>query len=89
MYILVIIISYVKNVTNRYIYLHNHGKYETDHWNQHKHSVPLIVIVTIYRIMAYLSHHTRILNTLASPNLHQGAYRMIKNKQNNKRMPPE
>ena len=33
-----------KNITNRYIYLHNHGKYETNHWNQHKHSVPLIVI---------------------------------------------
>ena len=26
-----VIIAYVKNVTNRYIYLRNHGKYETNH----------------------------------------------------------
>ena len=76
MYIVFIISLYIINVTHGYMYWHDHGKYETYHWNQHNHSAPLIVISWPWTI----SHHIRMSNTLVSHNLY---YRMIQNNQNN------
>ena len=63
--------------------MHNHGKYEIHHLNQHNHSAPLIVISWAKTV----SHNIRMSNRQtklagASHNLH---YSTIQNKQNNKR----